>query len=402
MAYVTALTHPRRAVTAKLFIPAVICTGNGTDGGESSFLAARVYSLYYHLLSTNDNAELTFDVEAPAWKSEYSKRFGKSNLIQDPLPFPTVDDTKLLMNSFPRPDTPFAMLDGNSFQIIVCLSAWLSVMLFGIGMELISMNFLFSDDVTTAADDTAARNPDEIARQKRQLVLWRIAELTFPIFLTVAFQSRSWFGLPFLAIGLWKFGFPEAMSNLVCSQSSDETRLDGASMFCESLGTFIHHAATTWIICASYSGILTPGVAHAVTMVATPLVLQHCFIPLKYASFWGYVIVLTLEVAWEIEVFRVMVQFRYWHEQRALFGMLVSHWLYWAAGVLSFLSTKFTKNDHQLSMIDHFSESARVLKKQHSQISTKSEPKQNNQNKTTINQLRHMQSIDESITIEPK
>jgi len=377
MAYVTALTHPRRAVTAKLFIPAVICTGNGTDGGESSFLAARIYSLYYHLLSTNDNAELTFDVEAPAWKNEYSKRFGKSNLIQDPLPFPTVDDTKLLMNSFPRPDTPFAMLDGNSFQIIVCLSAWLSVVLFGFGMELISMNFLFSvsDDATTAADDTAARNPDEMTGHKRALVLWRIAELAFPIFVTVAFQSRSWFGLPFLAIGLWKFGFPEAISNLIRSQSSDETHLGGASLFCESLGTFIHHTAAAWVICASYSRVLTPGVAHAVTIIATPLVLQHCVTPLKYVSYWGYVIVqLALEVVWEIEIFTVMVQFRYWHEQRAIYGMLVSHWLYLAAGALSFLSKRLTEDNGPLpttNMIDHFSESARVFKKQNS---TRPEP----------------------------
>ena len=36
---------------------------------------------------------------------------------------------------------------------------------------------------------------------------------------------------------------------------------------------------------------------------------------------------------WEIEVIVHMDKFRYWHEQRVLWGMLVAHWLYWLGGL---------------------------------------------------------------------
>ena len=49
-------------------------------------------------------------------------------------------------------------------------------------------------------------------------VIRLLAQLSFSMMLTVAFTASGGYGMPFLAIGLWKFGFPETVNCLIMFQ----------------------------------------------------------------------------------------------------------------------------------------------------------------------------------------
>ena len=43
-----------------------------------------------------------------------------------------------------------------------------------------------------------------IAKNEHGVVIWHLAQMCFSLFLAVAFSAESGFGMPFLAVGLWK------------------------------------------------------------------------------------------------------------------------------------------------------------------------------------------------------
>ena len=113
------------------------------------------------------------------------------------------------------------------------------------------------------------------------------------------------------------------------------------------LGTIFHHTATAWFVCAVVAGIMSPSADPiGVLAVSLPLVLQHWIVQFKYVNFYAYVgLLLASEIWWEIEVAVHVHQFRWWHEQRCLWGMLVAHWLYWLGAIASFASALMAHND---------------------------------------------------------
>ena len=166
---------------------------------------------------------------------------------------------------------------------------------------------------------------------------WRAAQLAFPLFLSIALYSRSLFGLPFLVAGLWKLGFPEALSHVSESLNPDcGTFLAFCNFFC-AMGTFLHHCATAWFVCASNNGLMPVQYSAGYMAVTVPLVLQHWFVVTKYFNFWVYAVAeLMLEVWWELEMFTNLPSATQWHQQIMFWSILVAHWFYWFDAVGSF------------------------------------------------------------------
>ena len=174
---------------------------------------------------------------------------------------------------------------------------------------------------------------------------WTLAQLIFPLFLSIAVvgaRARSVFALPFLVVGLWKMGFPETCSGLVTAHLHDlyDTKIPdiyALARFMSALGTVFHHSATAWFVCVLITGTNSPeGPSTFYMAVATPLIFQHWMVLTKYFAYPVFAVAeIGLEVWWEVEVITAIHKFRYWHEQRTLWGMLVAHWLYFAGAGLS-------------------------------------------------------------------
>ena len=101
------------------------------------------------------------------------------------------------------------------------------------------------------------------------------------------------------------------------------------------LGTVFHHMATSWLVCSLVAGVVSESADPAAILATTlPLMLQHWIVLLKCVSFHGHVgLLLVSEIWWETEVIVHMNKARCWHEQRCLWGVLVSHWLHWLGGL---------------------------------------------------------------------
>ena len=131
--------------------------------------------------------------------------------------------------------------------------------------------------------------------------------------------------------------FPETVTALVAGHLAEAggepvSHLAALGSFMSGLGTVFHHTATAWYVCDVVAGISSPSAdPTGYLAVALPLVLQHWIVQFKYINFYAYVgLLLVTEIWWEVEVVVHIPKFRFWHEQRCLWGMLVAkHWLYW-------------------------------------------------------------------------
>ena len=113
------------------------------------------------------------------------------------------------------------------------------------------------------------------------------------------------------------------------------THLQALGSFLDGLGTVFHHMATSWFVCILVAGTVSESGDPAASLaVSLPLVLQHWLVQFKYVNIYPYTgLLLVSEIWWEIEVIVHVHQFRWWNEQRCLWGMLVAHWLYWLGGI---------------------------------------------------------------------
>jgi hypothetical protein len=87
---------------------------------------------------------------------------------------------------------------------------------------------------------------------------YKYVQLLFPFLVSIAFFSQSVLGLPFLVLGLWKFGFPENTSLLIQAfRVRKHDRLESFCHLCDGVGGFVHHTATAWCCCALASDYYT-------------------------------------------------------------------------------------------------------------------------------------------------
>ena len=85
------------------------------------------------------------------------------------------------------------------------------------------------------------------------------------------------------------------------------------------------------------AGILSESAEpNAIYSVIVPLVVAHWITTAAKGSNWRLyaLLMLTCEVWWELEVVTHMDKFRWWHEQRTLWGMLVAHWSIWLGKIV--------------------------------------------------------------------
>lgn len=242
-------------------------------------------------------------------------------------------------NEFSWTDTsPSTDLSERQFRRMVCLVYWFSVVLCGLGTEIIVGRYLIERMTCEHVE-----------------LMWTYAQFIFPVTVTMAFQGsaqQSPYCLIPLIAGLWKLGFPETFGCIAQALSGDN-RFKRLSNLCNGIGGMIHHSSSALLICSLMTG-LVPN-TRQITACVLPLLAQHMFVLLKYHNVAVYgLIELALEIDFEWEMASNIEHFYGAHGAtpttaapyknydllipRAGIAMVIAHWLYWLGAFLGFLA----------------------------------------------------------------
>ena len=186
-------------VLATLGIPSVICStaspatsapelpSGDLNGGR--FIVPRTISLFLHVasLASPSRPQQPLTISPATWAA-----FGTSNLAYAYLRVPSKSELLYMLNELPIAVLSiFNYVSTDQWLSIVTISTYGSVLVWGWGSEVVCLQYLMNF----------------VGMPGRVYVgLWVYAQLAFPLFLSIAVFSRSYFGLPFLVLGLWKFG----------------------------------------------------------------------------------------------------------------------------------------------------------------------------------------------------
>jgi hypothetical protein len=144
---------------------------------------------------------------------------------------------------------PIANLDESQFNVYVGFVVWATVVLAGVGMELLVWTSFFKDGWSREAE-----------------VKWKFAEFGFPllgaIVLGLAVQHIYMALIFVIGGGLFKFGFPEILTHmytaLYLTDPQKEGRYRWISAFLKSVGLLTHHAAGSMIVSMLLNFVITP------------------------------------------------------------------------------------------------------------------------------------------------
>jgi len=191
---------------------------------------------------------------------------------------------------------------------------------------------------------------------------WFVAQFLFPIMIHTAIllarEHNAW-ALVFGCMGMWKFGFPETLTYFLHAWSPKD-HIHRVSSLLNALGTLTHHSASMLFIC-----IFTTGAAPMTRPLiagATPLVVQHLAVSLKYFSMPMYAFMeLLIEIYWEWEVMSGLELLYHPHQVplsadnfnplisglvvRCVSAMVLAHWFYWAAAIIDSIRGTMIKED---------------------------------------------------------
>lgn len=219
---------------------------------------------------------------------------------------------------------PLSNLDDDEFQVYVGFVLWVTVIMAGLGLELLVW-FTFLRDQGWSKE-TEAR--------------WKLAQFCFPLFGSMALGlalSQNFLSLLFIVLCQWKFGFPETLMYTFTALYDNETTLSGRiTSFLDALGTLCHHTSAAMLICFLTIGVI-PADRHIVSS-SLVLVMQHWFVLLQYVNKFIYsALVLTLEVWFEWVIISDLQHIRSlnWTASLASCVMLTAHWLYLVAAVIN-------------------------------------------------------------------
>ena len=181
----------------------------------------------------------------------------------------------------------------DSFAMYFLFVAWISVVLAGLGSEVV-LGRLISEKLATMTNGYVA---------------WHFAQLVFSMLLTVAFTSNDGIGLFFLPIGLWKMGFPETLTALAhFYHARPKLAPEPIAELINGIGTLLHHLSTSLIITGLCLHIF-PRHRALVAGCIVPI-LQHVFVLLKYNYRPLFILVqLALELWFQIEVIANLAEF---------------------------------------------------------------------------------------------
>jgi len=166
----------------------------------------------------------------------------------------------------------------------------------------------------------------------------------------VAFTASGGYGMPFLAIGLWKFGFPETVNALVMFFTADNKFSFRAIAFLvDGYGTLLHHFSTSFTLVALMMHMFPRD--RALTSACIVPIMQHMFILVKYHAHNTYLALeLALEfwfqweVIWNIPAFESHYGLTITRIGRGMaMTMLLAHWLYLLGSVLHMLDDACNK-----------------------------------------------------------
>ena len=235
-----------------------------------------------------------------------------------------------------------SMLGGTStlsdkwFALYFTVVAWAIVAAFGLGSEITLGHTLMT----------------WIATHQSGTVIWHLAQLSFSLMLAVAFTATGGYGMPFLAVGLWKFGFPETVNCLIMFKIQDSKfSLRAISFLIDGYGTLLHHLSTSFTLVALMLHLFPHD--RALTAACIVPIMQHMFILLKYHARTAYLILeLTLEAWFQWEVISNVSSF---HADMGLeitrvgrgmaMTMVFAHWLYLIGSALHMLDDIVNKHD---------------------------------------------------------
>lgn len=239
----------------------------------------------------------------------------------------------------------------NHYFAFIC---WLTILFTGLGSEII----VFDRLKQLQRDWKTDSNLD---------LLWHVAQFVFPASATISLGCavhQDFVSVPFLIIGLWKFGFPETTMFLfrafVAETKGDcwSATISFWSDLLNGAGTCLHHGSASLLICMLTTGVVTP--SRPVIDSILPLVVQHWFVLVKYSSHITYVAIeLLLEIYFESVVLSNFELFyeQDWIVRHCAATMLFAHWCYLIACGLSLLLTEPNgKEEAALDRLDSISE----------------------------------------------
>ena len=221
---------------------------------------------------------------------------------------------------------PLEYISDEAFAWLLTYCTWVSVLIIGLGSELIVGHILV-----------------EVLSVKRLKQFWQGAQLAFPLFLNIAIASRSYWGLLFLVLGLWKCGSPETIAFYKLARKRNDPWLARLEHACNFIGTLIHHSATSLLVVSLVTG--RELLDRNMLTCTLPLVVQHWTVLLKYVdALLCTTAVLVVEVVWEWEVLWNLQLHDCigWHLALIAWAMLAAHWLYLTAAIIKLLRARPT------------------------------------------------------------
>jgi len=319
----------------KLLIPSILCTSD--DSVRDGWITARMMSLKSIFLPMSfegsQRKRKQRVIKATPERRQGTARISAQHLEIDAparcCGFNTLYSMFQMLKPYPlEMELGSNVLRSEWFMVYFLLVAWLSVVLAGLGSEVVLGELL-------------ARL---MVESRNGFVAWHFAQLTFSLLLTASFTASDGIGLIFLPIGLWKMGFPETVSSLISfSRSKRKASLAALAELCNGFGTLLHHFSTSLVI----TGILLHVFPRdrALTAGCVVPILQHIFVLVKYHLDWLYIAIeLGLEIWFQIEVISNVSEFdslrglEITNMGRGLaLSMLLSHYLYLVAAALKIL-----------------------------------------------------------------
>mmetsp|Transcript_38002 Transcript_38002/g.78978 ORF Transcript_38002/g.78978 Transcript_38002/m.78978 type:complete len:255 (+) Transcript_38002:1186-1950(+) len=173
---------------------------------------------------------------------------------------------------------------------------------------------------------------------------WRMAQFAFPIFALVSLglaAHSNHLCILTTVLGLWKFGFPESLTFLYdgifvpSSEHENHPPHRRIENLLNGFGVVIHHTSASSIIAFVLVGVITP--SRNVMDPIFILILQHCFVMVRYIHEPTYIVVcLVLEAFFEWAVLSHFEALCANHWTTAVAGatMLLAHWLFLIAGAI--------------------------------------------------------------------
>jgi hypothetical protein len=236
------------------------------------------------------------------------------------LPSREGDEYKLKSTWKVTNSNPIANLDDSQFNVYVGFVVWATVVLAGVGMELLVWTSFLKDGWSCEAE-----------------VKWKFAEFAFPLLgavvLGLAVQHNYMALIFVIGGGLFKFGFPEILTHmhtaLYLTDPQKEGRYRWISAFLKSVGLLTHHAAGSMIVSMLLNFVITPD-RHIIGL-SLILLMQHWFALVKYVSYPMYVALLLFLEFWFEWTVLSEYQFilaNHWTNGLGVGTMVLAHWMF--------------------------------------------------------------------------